>query len=104
MTQSYDLDCPLARTMDAIGERWSLLILRDLFLEGPRRFQDFVDSLESASPNTLSSRLKSMEAAGLIERHMYSQHPPRAEYRLTKKGAELGPVLKAIRAWGVKHT
>ena len=104
MTQSYDLDCPLARTMDVIGERWSVLILRDLLLQGPRRFQDFADSLTSASPNTLSARLKTLEAAGLVERHMYSQHPPRAEYRLTQKGRELGPVIKAMRHWGEKHT
>ncbi|MEL7115212.1 MAG: helix-turn-helix domain-containing protein [Pseudomonadota bacterium] len=100
----YDLDCPVARTLDLIGERWSILILRDLFLQGPRRYQDFTESLSGISPNTLSARLKTLEAADVIERKFYSQHPPRAEYRLTPKGKELGPVLKALRAWGTKHT
>ncbi|MEM8813653.1 MAG: helix-turn-helix domain-containing protein [Pseudomonadota bacterium] len=104
MASHYNLDCPVARTLDLIGERWSILILRDLFLEGPRRYQDFADSLPTISPNTLSLRLKTLEAAGVVERHFYSDHPPRAEYSLTQKGRELGPVLKSLRAWGQKHT
>ncbi|MEM9360526.1 MAG: helix-turn-helix domain-containing protein [Pseudomonadota bacterium] len=104
MAKHYALDCPLARTLDIIGERWTILVLRDLFLAGPRRYQDFVDSLTDISPNTLSDRLKTLEAHGIVERHFYSDHPPRAEYRLTSKGKELGPVLKSLRAWGLKHT
>ncbi len=104
MAKSYDHDCPVARTLDVIGERWTILILRDFFLSGPRRFQDFVDGLEGISPNTLSDRLKTLESAGIVARHFYDQHPPRAEYRLTPKGKELGPVLLAMRKWGDKHT
>jgi DNA-binding HxlR family transcriptional regulator len=81
-----------------------VLILRDLFLQGPRRFQDLQTSLSGISPNTLSARLKRLEDAGIIERQMYAEHPPRAEYVLTDKGRELGPVLKALRAWGERHT
>jgi len=105
MTRSYQQkSCPVARTLDLIGERWTVLILRDLFLKGPRRFQDFQDSLTGAAPNTLSARLQDMEASGLIARKLYSEHPPRLEYYLTDKGKSLGPVLKALRAWGQKHS
>ena len=68
MPDTYGLDCPLARTLDIIGERWAVLILRDLFLEGPRKFQDFESSLAGISPNTLSARLKRLEEGGIIER------------------------------------
>jgi DNA-binding HxlR family transcriptional regulator len=95
--------CPLAKTLDVIGERWTVLILRDLFLQGPRRYQDFQESLGGAAPNTLSARLKALEAHGLIERKLYSEHPPRLEYHLTEKGRSLGPVMKALREWGQKH-
>jgi len=104
MPDTYGLDCPLARALDIIGERWTVLILRDLFLEGARKFQDFEDSLTGISPNTLSARLKRLEDGGIIERRFYEEHPPRAEYVLTAKGRELGPVMKALRAWGERHT
>jgi DNA-binding HxlR family transcriptional regulator len=94
----------VARALDVIGERWSILILRDLLLQGPRRFQDFQESLRGVAPNTLSSRLKDMEARGVIGRRPYSDHPPRLEYYLTDKGKSLGPVLKALRDWGRRHT
>jgi DNA-binding HxlR family transcriptional regulator len=77
--------------------------LRDLFLQGPRRFQDFQESLAGVAPNTLSARLKTMEEQGLIARRVYSDHPPRLEYHLTDKGKSLGPVLKALRDWGQRH-
>jgi len=98
------MNCPVARTLDIIGERWSVLILRDLFLQGPRKFQDFERSLSGISPNTLSARLKRLEEDGIIERRFYAEHPPRAEYLLTPKGRELGPAMKALRAWGERHT
>ena len=101
MARSYrQKNCPVARTLDIIGERWTILLLRDLFLQGPRRFQDFQESLAGVAPNTLSARLKAMEEQGLIARRVYSDHPPRLEYQLTDKGKSLGPVLKALRKWG----
>jgi DNA-binding HxlR family transcriptional regulator len=104
MTESgYDLKCPVARTLSIIGERWTILILRDLFREGARRFQDFERSLPGLSPNTLSARLKSLEEHGIIGRRFYAEHPPRAEYLLTEKGRTLGPILKALLDWGQKH-
>ena len=100
----YDMRCPIARTLDIIGERWTILILRDLLLEGPRKFQDFQQSLAGISPNTLSARLKRLEESGVVERRFYEQHPPRAQYLLTAKGRALGPVLKALLDWGRSHT
>jgi DNA-binding HxlR family transcriptional regulator len=97
-------DCLIARTLDIIGERWTILVLRDLFLQGPRRFQDLQESLAGVAPNTLSARLKTMEAHGLIASRLYSEHPPRLEYYLTEKGKSLGPVLKALREWGRRHS
>ena len=104
MAKSYQMDdCPVARTLDLIGERWTLLLLRDLLLHGPRRFQDFQTSLPGVAPNTLSARLKSLEDNGLVRRDLYSERPPRLEYVLTDKGKSLGPVVKAMRDWGSKH-
>jgi len=96
----YGQDCPVARTLDIVGERWTFLLLRDLLREGPRKFQDFEASLAGIGPNTLSARLKRLEEAGIVERRFYEQHPPRAEYALTEKGRALGPVLLALRKWG----
>ena len=104
MPRPSDPYCPVARALNVVGERWSLLVLRDLVLHGPRRFQDLQRSLVGISPNTLSARLKTLEDAGVIERRFYDQHPPRAEYVLTEKGEALRPTLKALREWGERHT
>ena len=105
MARSYQIgDCPVARTLDLIGERWTILLLRDLLLQGPRRFQDFEASFPGVAPNTLSARLKAMEENGLVQRQLYNERPPRLEYVLTERGKSLGPVVKAMRDWGSKHT
>ena len=96
--------CPIARSLDVVGDRWTILILRDLVRFGPRKFQDLERSLSRISPNTLSLRLKRLEEAGIVERRFYAQHPPRAEYVLTEVGNELRPVLKALFEWGERHT
>lgn len=104
MGKGYGInDCPVARTLDVIGERWTALLLRDLLRHGPRRFQDFQASLPGVAPNTLSARLKAMEDDGLVERVLYSERPVRLEYVLTEKGRSLGPVIKAMRDWGRKQ-
>ena len=103
MSTLYDPRCPVARTLEIIGERWTILILRDLILDGPRKFQDFLVSLSGISPNTLSARLKTLEEGGIIERRFYEDHPPRAEYVLTEKGRDLRPVLRTLREWGQKY-
>ena len=104
MARSYRLkSCPVARTLDLIGERWTILILRDLLREGPRKFQDFEQSLTGISATTLSARLKKLEEHGIVARRFYADHPPRAEYVLTDKGRTLGPVLRTLLEWGTKH-
>src|SRR5581483_10981688 len=105
MSRSYGQDdCPIARTLDLVGERCTILVLRELFLKGPRRFQDLQDALAGVAPNTLSARLKDLETAGFIGRESYSQHPPRLEYHLTDKGKSFGPVMRELRKWGLHHT
>lgn len=99
----YGQDCPVARTLDIIGERWTFLILRDLTRMGACKFQDFEVNLPGIGPNTLSARLKRLEDAGIVERRFYETHPPRAEYLLTEKGRGLGPVLLALKNWGEKY-
>ena len=96
--------CPIARTLDVVGDSWTILILRDLVVSGPRKFQDFERSLKGISPTTLSARLKRLEEAGIVERRFYEQHPPRAEYLLTDRGKDLRPVLRALLEWGRQNT
>ena len=104
MTTGYgQKDCPVARALDVIGEKWSLLILRDLLRKGPLRFQEIEAGLPGVAPNTLSARLKLLEAQGVIAARLYERHPPRYEYVLTEKGKSLGPVIKALYAWGTAH-
>ena len=103
MASSYGQKCPVARALDVVGERWSLLILRDLARKGPQRFHDLEQGLPGVAPNTLSARLKALEARGVIGAHLYERHPPRDEYFLTDKGKALGPVLKALYAWGERY-
>jgi DNA-binding HxlR family transcriptional regulator len=96
--------CPLERTVEIIGDRWSALILRELFLKGPRRFQDLNEGLPSVSPNILSGRLKKLLLHDILITEQYSDHPPRYAYHLTAKGKELGSIMKGMRDWGDKHT
>jgi DNA-binding HxlR family transcriptional regulator len=100
MPSGYDQDCPVAKALDVVGEKWALLVLRDLFRKGPLRFHDLETGLEGVAPNTLSARLKTLEKQGVIGARLYEQHPPRFEYFLTDKGKALGPVLKALYKWG----
>jgi len=98
----YGQACPVAKALEVIGDRWTLLLVRDL-LPAPRRFQDLQQSLAGIPPNILSGRLKLMEEHALVARRFYSEHPPRAEYALTDKGRELGVVVGALAAWGSRH-
>jgi DNA-binding HxlR family transcriptional regulator len=96
--------CPVVRTLDIVGDRWTILILRDLMVGGSCKFQDFERSLKGISPTTLSARLKRLEEAGIVERRFYEQHPPRAEYLLTDRGRDFRPVLRALLEWGERYT
>ena len=93
--------CMMARALEVVGERWSLLIVRDLLL-GPRRFTDLARSLSEITPTRLTDRLRQLETAGLVTRE-----PPAAGrevwYRLTDAGVDLGPVVEALIVWGIEH-
>jgi DNA-binding HxlR family transcriptional regulator len=95
------LQCPVARSLERVGEWWSILILRDAFL-GATRFDQFQKSLGIA-PNILTRRLVALVEAGMLEKHRYSEHPPRDEYRLSERGRDFRPVLWALLAWGNHH-
>ena len=101
-TDFSEMECSVARTLETIGDRWSLLILRDAFY-GLRRFDDFRLDLGVAR-NILADRLGKLVAQGVLERRAYQERPPRYEYRLTEKGADLLPVILAMMAWGDKWT
>ncbi|MET3653087.1 winged helix-turn-helix transcriptional regulator [Dyella japonica] len=100
-TTSENMQCPIARGLDRVGEWWSMLILRDAFY-GLTRFDDFQTSLGIA-PNILSRRLATLVEAGMLERRRYSQRPVRHEYVLTDRGRDFRPVLLAMMAWGSRH-
>ncbi len=91
--------CPVTRTLEIIGGKWTLLILLDLF-EGTRRFGELRKSLEGISPKTLSERLRYLEKEGIVERKIYAEIPPRVEYSLTEKGRTLRPILLSMKHWG----
>ena len=95
------MSCPIARSLERVGEWWSILILRDA-LHGLTRFDQFQKSLGIA-PNMLTRRLSALVEAGLLERRRYSERPPRDEYVLTARGRDFRPVLVALLAWGNKH-
>ncbi len=90
------------RAIELIGDKWTLLLVAALLHNGPSRFLDLQDGL-GVSPNTLSTRLRRMEKAGLVARHPYSAKPPRSAYKLTQGGSALSPVLEAIRVWASKN-
>jgi DNA-binding HxlR family transcriptional regulator len=92
--------CPVACSLDIFGDRWSLLIVRDLFM-GRARFKDFTASPEGIPTNILTDRLERLMAHGIIEQIPAEDGTKRLAYRLTKKGKDLGPVLKSMRDWGL---
>jgi DNA-binding HxlR family transcriptional regulator len=102
MAKEYNLPCPVAKSLDVVGDRWTLLIVRDLIMIGPRKYVDLERSLEGIAPNILSDRLKLLEENGVIDREPYEEHPPRYRYKLTRMGVELRPVLQALSQWGNK--
>jgi DNA-binding HxlR family transcriptional regulator len=96
-----DQNCSIARALEVIGERWTILIVRDAFL-GIRRFDDFQRSL-GVSRGVLADRLDRLVDGGILERRMYQEHPERHEYRLTDRGRDLWPVTMALVKWGDRH-
>ncbi len=94
--------CPVSCTLDVLGDRWSLLVVRDL-LRGKHRFGELTASAEAIPTNILAERLRRLKAKGIIRARRYSGAPPRMEYFLTAKGEDLRPVLRAMVDWGVRH-
>jgi DNA-binding HxlR family transcriptional regulator len=94
--------CPITNGLDIFGDKWTLLIIRDLML-GKCRYQDLISSPEGIASNILADRLKKMESVGLVMRRAYQHKPVRYEYFLTEKGKDLGPVLEAIVRWNKRH-
>jgi DNA-binding HxlR family transcriptional regulator len=94
--------CPIANTLDILGDKWTLLVIRDLFA-GQNTYSGFQSSPESIPTNILANRLKRLADYGIIERTPYQQRPVRYAYQLTEKGRSLGPVLKEMAEWGKKN-
>ncbi|MFN4275754.1 MAG: winged helix-turn-helix transcriptional regulator [Ferrovibrio sp.] len=95
--------CSIARTLELLGDKWTLLIVRDLMWHGKHTFQALQDSAERIPTNILSDRLKRLENWGLVERRAYQQRPVRYAYHLTDEGKSLEPVLLQMMAWGHKR-
>ena len=94
--------CPVANVLDILGDKWTLLIIRDLFM-GKQTYKEFMQSPEGITSNVLADRLKRLQKESLVNKQPYQLNPPRYHYQLTRKGKELGIVLKAMIRWGSKH-
>ena len=94
--------CPMANVLDLFGDKWTLLIVRDLIL-GKARYGEFAQSKEGIPTNILANRLKRLELAGVVEKKAYSDKPVRYHYQLTQKGRDLIPMLEAMVAWAIKY-
>lgn len=95
--------CPISCTLDVIGDKWTALIVRDMYFFGKSRFEEFLASPEKISTNILTARLKKMEENGLIEKNQYGAHRRRMDYQLTEKGKSLAGLIKQIAVWGKKN-
>ena len=99
MTNCKRSPCPVACTLDLLGDKWTLLVVRDLLL-GRHTYKSLQMSPERIPSNILADRLKRLEREGILRKELYQERPPRYEYHLTEKGQELGPVLHAMLTWG----
>lgn len=95
--------CPVSVSLEMLGDRWSLLIVRDLMVRGLRTFKEFQQSGEGIATNILADRLKRLEAAGIITEEAVKSDGRRVNYRLTEKGIDLAPVLLELLIWGARH-
>lgn len=95
--------CPIATTLDLIGDRWTLLLIRDIGLFGKHRNKEFQNGAEGIPSNILASRLKTMVSNGLLEKRIYQNHPPRYEYHLTPAGQGLLEVVRSMALWASRH-
>ncbi|MBD5585642.1 MAG: helix-turn-helix transcriptional regulator [Clostridia bacterium] len=96
-------ECPVATTVQLIGNKWKLLIIRNLVFNGKQRFGDFIKSIPAISKKVLTDNLRALEEDGLVERQVFAEVPPRVEYSLTELGKTLKPILDAMVAWGTDY-
>ncbi len=96
-------ECPVATTVQLIGNKWKLLIIRNLLLDGKQRFSDFIKTIPSISKKVLTDNLRSLEEDGLICREVFAEVPPRVEYSLSPLGMSLRPILDAMGDWGTEY-
>ena len=102
MTEKTMPACPVETTLMLIGDKWKVLILRDL-MDGKKRFGELKKSIGTVSQKVLTAQLRAMEASGLVSRTVYAEVPPRVEYELTETGYSLRTVLEALRDWGTEY-
>ena len=96
-------ECPVATTVQLIGNKWKLLIIRNLVYNGKQRFTDFIKSIPAISKKVLTDNLRALEEDGLIERQVFAEVPPRVEYSLSPLGMSLKPILDAMMVWGTEY-
>lgn len=96
-------ECPVATTVQLIGNKWKLLIIRNLVYNGKQRFTDFIKIVPGISKKVLTDNLRALEDDGLIERDVFAEFPPRVEYTLSELGKTLKPILDAMHVWGTEY-
>ena len=96
-------ECPVATTVRLIGNKWKLLIIRNLLYKEKQRFTDFIKSIPAISKKVLTDNLRALEEDGIVERRIFAEVPPRVEYTLTSLGKSLKPILDAMRDWGTEY-
>lgn len=96
-------ECPVATTVQLIGNKWKLLILRNLIYNGDQRFTDFIKTIPAISKKVLTDNLRALEEAGIIEREAFAEVPPRVVYSLSELGKTLKPILDAMVDWGTEY-
>ncbi|KKJ75804.1 hypothetical protein WH95_16380 [Kiloniella litopenaei] len=95
--------CPISQTLEILGDRWTLLIIRDLMHFGKSQYKELLSSPEKISTNILADRLKRLEQSGIVEKKSYQDNPPRYAYRLTPKGQALRPLIREVTTWGLEY-
>lgn len=101
--KSHRSHCPQSLILEVIGDKWTLLIIRDIIIDGKRYFREFLQSKEKIASNILSNRLKSLEEEGIIYKQVDSHHKQKIKYSLTQKGIDLFPILMENARWSLKY-
>ena len=104
LTKAELPECPVATTVQLIGNKWKLLIIRNLVYNGKQRFTEFFKTIPAISKKVLTDNLRALEEDGLVEREVFAEVPPRVEYSLSPLGLSLKPILDAMSAWGTEYS